>query len=140
MNAIVFKLPQEFAAVYLGANAYKVKGKASGQSDPRVGNVIAIPHVDDLGTLNGAPVLHNSECVSHDLTWVIVVGQPVDHRGVGIFSKLENVFMAKQTRHDHVVVPAYYTRNVLGQLTLANLNVVGAEIDCMATQLEKALR
>lgn len=48
--------------------------------------------------------------------------------------------MAKQACHDHVVVAAHHPCNVLGELALADLDVVGAEVDGMAAQLEKALQ
>lgn len=63
-----------------------------------------------------------------------------DWTDLGVLCKLQQIIMAKQSRHDDIVVPTQHTSDVPGGFTFANLNGVRVKIHSMTPQPIEALQ
>ena len=60
-----------------------------------------------LGVHYPADGLQHGQGIGHYLAGVVVIRQAVDDGHAGILRQLQEILMAKEARHDDVVVPAY---------------------------------
>lgn len=56
-----------------------------------------------------------------------------------MLGQIDDVLVVEKPGHYHVVISAENTSNILCWLSLAKLNVVGTQVERMATQFEEAL-
>ena len=101
----------------------------------RVGDVVAVADVDELGALQVADVLADGHRVGHALARVVRVGEPVDDRDLAVAGEVLHVLLGERADHDAVAVPAHHVGGVLDGLADAELDVVGVEEDGLGAQL-----
>jgi hypothetical protein len=75
--------------------------------------------------------------IRHNLAGVVVVCQPVDDRHGGILGKLNEVIVAKQPRHDDIIVAGQHAGNILCWFALAYLQQPGRSHRVAAVQEEE---
>ena len=67
-----------------------------------------------------------------------VIGQPVDHRDVGVLGELLDVLLREGPDHDRVQVALEHVRRVLDRLAAPELEVVRGEVEPVAAELDDA--
>ncbi len=69
---------------------------------------------------------------------MVIIGQAIDDRHIGILRHLKDMAMLEQTRHDQIIVPADHTRYVLDGFPLADGDVIRTQINRMPPEPVKA--
>ena len=99
------------------------------------GHVVPVTDEGDIDILQLAEFLNDSECVSHALTGVVVVGESVDDRDPGILSQFQQVFVFEDTGHDGVNESAQYLSDVFDRFPFAETDFIRSEVEGIAAQL-----
>ena len=85
-----------------------------------------------------AEVLRNREQVGEHLAGVQQVGQPVDHRDVGVLGQLLDLGVGERADHDPVHVAREHARGVGDRLAAAELDVARREEERVSAELPGA--
>eukprot|EP00963_Diacronema_lutheri_P000977 scaffold64_cov338-Pavlova_lutheri.AAC.35 len=69
---------------------------------------------------------------------MVVIGQAVDDRDGGILSKVDEILVREEARHDQIVVSAQHPGHVLRRFSFSNPDVVGTEVQGVSTEQVEA--
>jgi len=83
-------------------------------------------------------VFADGEQIGHNLARVVVVGQGVDDRNIGVFGKFFNRLLRKSPDHDAVTVACHHSGAILDWFATAHLGGFGMQKQSVTSELEHA--